>query len=210
VSVTPSETSTAVNVAVPGDNDLTVNVTIPNALERPEGAEIESAPPRSEDSDTVFPGIGFRRASLRITVTIEGVTPLAMTEGGFATTVELDVETGPTMNWTDAVLRNISESVVSIGVSVETPATVDLTVKIAVPETEEVTDAGVIVSRAPRLEAMTIVFPGTARLESSRTVTVMVELRTPFATSEYGDTLIVELTALAGPGRNVTEADPVV
>jgi hypothetical protein len=53
--VIESVVSFAVNVAAPEEVELTVNVTTPEALEVPEGAEMLSEPPRLEVRETALP-----------------------------------------------------------------------------------------------------------------------------------------------------------
>jgi hypothetical protein len=59
VSTNESVESVAENVDNPADKEETVNVTIPNTLDDPEGVEIVSRTPRLEVRATVFPETGF-------------------------------------------------------------------------------------------------------------------------------------------------------
>ena len=91
----PSVTSVALKTAMPGVVDCTVKVTIPDALEVPEAAEIISAAPRLEASETVLPATGLPLASCKLTVIVAVVEPSAGIEFGTAATVEVPAFTGP-------------------------------------------------------------------------------------------------------------------
>lgn len=54
-----TESPTAVKVAEPTVEDLTVKVTTPLELDGPEAAEMVSVAPRLEESVTVFPEMAF-------------------------------------------------------------------------------------------------------------------------------------------------------
>ena len=95
--------SVAAKVGEPAVVEVTVNVTTPLELEDPEAEEIESVPPRLELNVTVLPETGFALASLRVTVTVEVVDPLAVTDEGLAATVETVGLTAPTVKVTVAV-----------------------------------------------------------------------------------------------------------
>ena len=101
--------------------DLTVNVTTPEAPERPEAAEIVSVAPRLEASVTVLPATAFPYASRSVTVTVDVVEPSATIEAGEAATSDCDADPGPATNATDAVWPRVTESVVSLAVSVAEP-----------------------------------------------------------------------------------------
>ena len=67
-------------------------------------------------SVTVLPDTGFELTSLKVTVTVEVVTPFAVTEAGAATTVDWVAVTGPTVNVTVAGWVTVIASVVSVAV----------------------------------------------------------------------------------------------
>jgi hypothetical protein len=94
---------------------LTVKVAIPDAFDVAEEAVIESAP-RLELSDTVLPETGLLLESLRVTVTVEVITPLAVIEEGEALTVEVEALTAPTTKVTTGFVLTVTESVVSTAV----------------------------------------------------------------------------------------------
>ena len=76
---------TAVKVAAPIVLDETVKVTFPLASELPDAAEIESVPPRLEVKLTDFPEIiPLFAESLKLTVIVDTLDPLATTEDGEA------------------------------------------------------------------------------------------------------------------------------
>jgi hypothetical protein len=81
--------SVAVKTSAAAVVDLTVNVTTPNALLAPEAALMVGEPePEVLASVTVLPETGFILASFSVTVTVEVVTPSAVTEAGEAVTVD--------------------------------------------------------------------------------------------------------------------------
>ena len=75
---------------------------------------VEEPPPFA--SVTVFPATGFDWASFNVTVIVEVVTPLAVTEAGAALTVDCAAVAGPAVNVTAAVWVTVTESVVSVAV----------------------------------------------------------------------------------------------
>jgi hypothetical protein len=84
------------------------------------------------------------------------------------------------------------ESVESVAVMVAVPAVVDLTENVAVPVLSVVAEMAVIVSVAPRLDAMeTVLFETPFPLESLR-VTVTVEVATPSGIKVAGFALMVD------------------
>ena len=203
--------SVAVKVGVPGVVDLTVNVTIPAALERPDGDEIVSEAPRLETSETAFAGVGLPEPSSSVTVMVESVTPSAATEVGNAATVEFVASAkGTGLNVTLTVCSTASPSLASVAVKTGVPAVVDLTVKVTTPDVVESPDAAEIVSAAPRLDASVTVFPTTGFVFPSSSVTVIVEGVMPSAINEFGDAVTVEFVALAGAvnGFNGTRIPP--
>jgi hypothetical protein len=85
----------ALKTAVPVVVDRTVKVTVPDALEAPDAAEIVSTAPRLEARVTVLPATGLPLASCKLTVMVEVVEPSAGIEFGAAATVEVPAFTGP-------------------------------------------------------------------------------------------------------------------
>jgi len=90
-------------------------VTMPLAFDGPLAAEMVELPVPC-DRVTVFPLTGRLLASLRVTVMVEGVAPSAVTEIGFALTVDVPALTGPTVKFTVAVTMTVILSVVSMAV----------------------------------------------------------------------------------------------
>ena len=100
----------------------------------------------------------------------------------------------------------VTVSVVSVAVKTGAPAVVDLTVKVTTPEPSEAPEAAEIVSVAPRLEARVTVFPATGLELASLSVTVIVEVVLPSATTEAGLALTVDWAAVGVPAAKVTVA----
>jgi hypothetical protein len=84
-------------------------------------------------------------------------------------------------------------------------ATVSFTVNVTTPLAVEVPLAAEIVELPPLFASVTVL-PLTKLLLASLSVTVMVEVVEPSATTDVGLALTVELAALAGPAVNVTVA----
>jgi hypothetical protein len=93
---------------------------------------------------------------------------------------------------TDAVCVIDTESEVSVAVIVAVPATMDFTVKVAIPEAFVVPEIVVMVSVAPRLELSETDFPETKFPFESFKVTVIVEVALPSAVSETGEAVTVD------------------
>jgi hypothetical protein len=196
----PSVVSVAVQTAEPAVVDFTVKVTTPEALEDPEAAEIVSAVPRLEASVTVLPETGALPRVKSVTVIVDVVTPLAVTEVGDAVTVEVVGSGAPTAKFTVAVCATTTLSVVSVAVKTAESTVVDFAVKVTTPFVPEVPEAGKIVSVAPRLEASVTVLPETGRLLESFKVTVMVAVLIPSLATVIGMAATVELVALGIAG----------
>jgi hypothetical protein len=81
---------------------LTVKLACPEAFVTPSTVVIVEEPPDLA-SDTALPATGFDCASFKVTVTVEVVTPSAITEAGAAATVDCAAVTAPAVNATDAV-----------------------------------------------------------------------------------------------------------
>ena len=94
---------------------LTVKVATPEALVTPETVVIVDEPPDFA-SVTVLPGTGFVFASRSVTVTVEVVTPLAVTDAGAAPALEAAALGVPGVKVTAAVWVTVTESVVSVAV----------------------------------------------------------------------------------------------
>ena len=86
----------------------------------------------------------------------------------------------------------VTVSVVSVAVKTGAPVVVDVTVKVTTPEPSEAPEAAEIVSVAPRLEARVTVLPETGLELASLSVTVIVEVVLPSATTEAGLALTVD------------------
>src|SRR3954468_341917 len=115
VTVTESVVSVAVYVVDSATVSLTVNVATPEAFVVPETVVIVEEPPDFA-SVTVLPGTGCDWASFSVTVTVEVVTPLAVTDAGDAVTVDWAAATGPTVKLTTAVWVTVTVSVESVAV----------------------------------------------------------------------------------------------
>jgi len=103
------------------------------------------------------------------------------------------------VNVTVAVCVIVTLSVVSVAVKTSAPAVVDFTVNVTTPEASLGPDAGLIVGvPGPLVFAKVTVFPGTVFPFASFSVTVMVDVVEPSATTEVGDAVIVEVAGDAG------------
>ena len=190
----PSVVSVAVKMLGPAVVELTVKVTTPAPLEAPEAADIVSIVPRFEASVTVLPETAALLRVNRVTVRVDVVVPLAVTEVGEAVTVELAGWGAPTAKSTVAFCVTTTLSVVAVKAG--EPAVVDFTVNVTTPFVPDLPEAAEIVSVAPRLEARVTVLPGTGLLLASFKVTVMVEVLTPSLATVTGLATTVELVAL--------------
>ena len=177
---------------MPATVDRTLNTANPLLLEFTEAGEIVSVDPRLEARVTLLPEIGLLLESSRVTVTVEAEFPSAVTEEGEALIVEVDRLTAPATKVTEAVEVRVRLAVESVAVKVDTPAEVELTVKVTFPEVSEGPEALDIVS-PPRLEARVTVLPGAGLLEVSRRVTVMIADEVPSAVKLEGEELTVDL-----------------
>ena len=111
------------------------------------------------------------------------------------------------MNVTVAVCVIVTLSVVSVAVKTSAPAVVDFTVNVTTPEASLGPDAALIVGvPGPLVFANVTVFPDTGFPLASFSVTVIVEVVEPSATTDVGDAVTVDWLALAGPAVNVTVA----
>lgn len=142
-----SVASVAVKIGLPGVTDLTVKVTIPLPEEGPEAAEmVSTAPPRLEARSTDLPATGFELMSRSMTVTVESVAPSAKIEEGDAETDEVVTFTAGALKVMSMDLSIVTESLVSVAVSVELPTKNDFIVKVATPVAEVTTELGEMVS----------------------------------------------------------------
>jgi hypothetical protein len=150
--------------------------------------------------------------AFKVTVIVAGLVPLATTELGDASTVELPaLAAGFAVKLTVAVWLTVTVSVTSVAVNTGVPTVVDFTVKVTTPDTLEVPEAAEIVSVAPRLDASVTDLPGMGALLPSRKVTVRVEVLTPSARCDVGEAVTVEVAAFAGgTALNVTLAVAVI
>ena len=94
---------------------FTAKVTTPLAFDEPLAAEMVELPAPCARV-TVLPLTGLLCASLIVTVIVEIVAPLAVTEVGLAVTVELLAVGVPAVNVTAAVCVMVALSVVSVAV----------------------------------------------------------------------------------------------
>jgi len=194
VIVTLSIVSVAVKTSAPAVVDVTVNVTTPDASLGPDAALIVGIPgPDVFANVTVFPGTGLPFASFNVTVIVDCATPSANTEVGAAVTVDCAALTAPTVNVTVAVCVTTTLSVVSVAVKTSAPAVVDFTANVTTPATSLGPDAALMVGvPGPAVCAKLTVFPGTALPFASFSVTVIVEVVEPSATTDVGDAVTVD------------------
>ena len=76
------------NTGTPDVFDLTVKVTMPLVLETPDAAERVSVTPLEDARVTILPETGLELTSFKVTVKVEVVLPLAVTEVGLAAIVD--------------------------------------------------------------------------------------------------------------------------
>src|SRR5574341_120587 len=196
--------ATALIVDVPIVVDLTVPVICPLAFVVPEGWVMVSVAPRLEDKVTVAPGTGLLFTSRTVTVIVLTVTPSATTLVGAAATVEVPPLTGPAVNV--IVGGELIVTPPATAVITAVPDVNDVTVAINCPDPFVVPEAGVSVSVVPREELKLTVAPDTKLLFTSRTVTVIVLVAVPSATTLVGLAATVEEPPVTAPAVNVTIA----
>ena len=137
-------------------------------------------------------------------VTTEMLDPSATIEPGFV--VKVNVPDGtPGVKATVAVSVTLMVAFTT-ALIVDVPTIVDRTVPVIWPLLFVVPLGCTIVSVAPREELSVTVAPGTGLLFASRTVTVIVEVVVPSATTLVGNESTMEVDALTGPAVNVTLA----
>ncbi len=196
--------TTALIVEVPIVVDLTVPVICPLAFVVPEGCTIVSVAPRLDDKVAVAPGTGLLLLSRTVTVIVDVVVPSATTLVGLAATVEVVADGAPAVNVMLAVWVIVTPPATAVITAV--PEVNDVTVAINCPLAFVVPLAGVSVSVAPRLDESVTLAPDTKLLFTSRTVTVIVLVAVPLATTLVGEATTVEFVALIVPDVKVTVA----
>ncbi len=196
--------TTALIVDVPIVVDLTVPVICPLAFVVPEDWVMVSVAPRLDDKVTVAPGTGLLLLSRTVTVMVEVVVPSATTLVGLAATVDVLPDGAPAVNVMLAVW--VIATLFAAALITAVPDVSDVTVAMNCPLAFVVPEAGVIVSVVPRFDNNVTLAPATKLLFTSRTVTVMVLVAVPFATTLVGLATTVELVALTAPAVNVTVA----
>lgn len=101
----------------------------------------------------------------------------------------------------------MSATLSAVAVKTSAPAVVDWTVKVAMPEPSVVADAGAMTGvPGPEVLASVTSLPDRGLLSPFFTVTVIVEVVVPSATTEVGEADTVELAALTAAERKVTVA----
>jgi hypothetical protein len=162
-----------------------------------------SAAPREDPRLTVLPLTGLPFASRSVTVMVDVATPSATTVVGLAVTVDALADTAPAVKVTKAVWVTVIVSVVSVPVSVAVPAVVERTVPVVCP----FASVGVVgCVTVPSVAARLTVFPLTGLLFASRSVTVIVDVVIPSATTVAGLAVTVDAVADTAPAVKVTDA----
>jgi hypothetical protein len=203
VTVIVSVVSVAVMVLVPAVVEASVPVVWPLASVAATGCvTVPSVAARL----TVLPLTGLLFASRKITVIVDVATPSAVTVVGLAVTVDVVADTAPTVNVTEAVWVTVIVSVVSVAVIVAVPAVVEAIVPVVCPAASVAAAGGVSVSMPPRDEARLTALPATGLPLASRSVTVIVDVATPSATTVVGLAVTVEALADTAPAVKVTLA----
>ncbi len=167
-----------------------------------------SVAPREELKATVAPGTGLLLLSRTVTVIVETVTPSATTLVGLAATVDTLPDGTPAVNVMLAVWVIVTPFAAALITAV--PEVNDVTVATNCPLPSVVPEAGVIVSVDPLVDDRVTLAPDTRLLFVSRTVTVIVEVDVPFATTLVGLATTVEFVALTALATNVTVAVSVI
>lgn len=215
--VTSGETiTTAVKVTVTGLEtycDLTSNTTSPRAfviglaLEMP--MPVDGVAPRL----TVRPGIGLLPASLTVTLTWEVVELSAGTLAGPVVCTEDVLALGSgAVKFTVAVCVIVTPSAGTEAWKVTEPVAPErLTVKVVrpVPSVSKGLGPVMVTPVAPGgTVARVTALPGMGKLPALRTMTLMVDVAMPFASTVSGLADTVEFPALAGGEVNVTVTGP--
>ena len=171
----------------------------------PTGCVIASVPPREDDNVTVAPETGLFPASRTVTVTVLVDVPSAVTLDGAAEIVVVSAEGPPVAKVTAAVCVTFTEPFTTALITA-LPVVDDATVPVIWPAPFVVPTGWVNVSVAPREDDNVTVDPETGLLLTSRTVTVIVEVADPSATTVDGAALTVEVDPEGEPVVNVTVA----
>jgi len=190
--------SVAVTVSVCATVDASVAVNTPLALVVPV-IGVNVLPDPLADSVTAVPATALPLASSTVTVRVVSDVPFAVTDAGLATMVDVVDEAGPATNVTDVV----SWALPSVAVTVSC-ATVDASVAVNTPLALVVPVIGATVLPEPLADSVTAV-PATALPYPSSTVTVRVVSDVPFAVTDAGVAMIVDVVDEAGPATNVTD-----
>jgi len=201
VIVTPP--ATAVMTAVPEVNEVTVAINCPDAFVVPlAGVKVSMVLPREELNVTLAPLTKLLFASRTVTVMVLVAAPFATTLVGLAATLDVVAEGGPATKVTVAVDVTFTVPFTTALITA-LPDVKDLTVPVICPLAFVVPDGCTIVSVVPRLDVSTTVAPGTGLLFTSRTVTVIVEVATPSATTLVGAAATPDVPPEGGPAVNV-------
>src|SRR3954471_6263836 len=204
VTVTESVESVAVYVTVSATASLTLKVACPAASVVPETVLIVELPDPAA-SVTALPASGCPKASRIVAVSVDVVLSSAVSEAGAAARLEPDAEAGPAWKSTDAVCVIVVESVESVAVYVTVSTLESLTVKVATPLAFVDMLPGAIVEKPPPCPSETV-FPATRLPCASFSVTVIVAVVEPSASTEPGLVASVDVDALTAPGTNWTSA----
>src|SRR5439155_262024 len=132
------------------------------------------------------PGTGLPFTSIKVTVMVDVVLPLATILVGLATTEDWAAVAVPAVKVTKAVWVTVMVSLESVAVRVAAPAVVDFTVKLATPLALVLPETVAMVSVAPRSEASVTVLPGARLPLASFKVTVIAEVVPPSAVTLPG------------------------
>src|SRR3990172_6081219 len=154
---------------------------------------------------TVAPDTALLFASRTVMVIVETSIPSATTLAGNASTVDIDALGAPAVNVTTAVSTTFTLPFTT-ALIVALPVVNDFTVPVIWPFASVVPTGLVIVSVAPLPEDNATLAPWTRLLFESRTVTVIVDVTAPSATTLAGDASTVDVAALGAPAVNVTTA----
>ncbi len=192
----------ALITAVPEVSDVTVAINCPLAFVVPLAGVSVSVVPRFDDNVTLAPDTKLLFTSRTVTVTVDVDVPFATTLVGLATTVEFDADTVPATNVTVAVEVTFTLPFTT-ALIVDVPIVLDLTVPVICPLAFVVPDGCTIVSVAPREELKATVAPGTGLLLLSRTVTVIVLVVVPSATTLVGEAATVDVVEEGAPAVKV-------
>jgi len=153
----------------------------------------------------VAPGTGLLLASSTVTVIVLVADPSATRVVGLPTTVELAADGVLATNVTSAVSTTFTVPLTT-ALIVEVPVVVEETVPVITPAAFVLPTGCVIVSVAPREELNVTVAPDTGLLLASNTVTVIVLVAAPSATTLAGEEFTVDVVASGTSALNVKVA----